>query len=311
MNDLTTADREPVPRDPRAPQTRVAVRAVTSGIVGVGVGLAHTEAWRIITIPSEALGCFDAEADAITTALDGRAWVGDVIALDTAVGCDAQIVRAGCSTWSGFSDLFAERRRAALGHWNCEHTLFGGRPTRGWDTELDPDELRALAVLEQWTFQTAGYRAVVQRPQETPNLVRLTVFRDGAAPLCENTAFDTDEAAQESAVARIVAAITADQATRLPTYAERVAALPHPLPNSGVVFTARIATDDSAEPEHGPAPRADITITADRQTEPIATYSLTANPLDPAEVLARHGWRMVGPHRLDTDHYLVVRVDRA
>jgi hypothetical protein len=325
VDDLTTNYPEwgaPAPLDPPTPETRVAVRAVTSGIVGLGCE--HTEAWRFVTIPAEALGCYDYEADAITTALDGRSWVGDVIALDTVIGCDAQTFTAGCSTWTVFSSdvsdapdhALSERLRAELGHWNCEHALFGGRPAEGWDTEPDPDELLRLAVLERWTFETAGFRAFVQRPEESPNLVRLTVFRDGAEPLCEDTAFATAEAAKEAAIAMIVGAITADQATRLPTYAERVAALPHPLPNSDVVFTARILTDDSVEPEHGPAQPADVVITADGDADPVTTYSLTSNPLDPipdepADVLARHGWRMVGPGHLDTDHYLIVRVDRA
>ncbi|AVH20136.1 hypothetical protein [Nocardia cyriacigeorgica] len=312
----------PAPLTPPAPTTRVAVRAVTSGLVGLGCE--HTEAWRFVTIPAEALGCYDYEADAITTALEGRSWVGDVIALDTVIGCDAHQFTAGCSTWSVFSSevsddpdhALPERLRAELGHWNCEHALFGGRPAEGWATESDPDELMALAVLERWTFETAGFRAIAQRPEESPNIVRLTVFRDGAEALCEDTAFSTAEAAKEAAVAMIVGAITADQATRLPTYAQRVAALPQPLPGSGVVFTARIVTDDSVEPEHGPAQRADIVITADGDVDPVATYSLTSNPLDPipdepAEVLARHGWRMVGPGHLDTAHYLLVRVERA
>ncbi|WP_041561498.1 hypothetical protein [Nocardia farcinica] len=325
MDDLTTNHTEwgtPAPLAPPAPTTRVAVRAVTSGIVGVACE--HTEAWRFVTIPTDALGCYDAEADAITTALDGRSWVGDVIALDTVTGCDGQQFTAGCSTWTVFSDevsddpdhALPERLRAEIGHWNCEHALFGGRPAEGWTTESDPDELLALAVLERWTFETAGFRAFAERPEESPNLVRLTVFRDGAEPLCEYIAFSTAEAAKEAAVALIVGAITADQATRLPTYAQRVAALPHPLPSSGVVFTARIVTDDSVEPEHGPAQRADIVITADGDTDPVATYSLTSNPLDPipdepTDVLARHGWRMAGPGHLDTDRYLIVRVERA
>ncbi|MBF6137817.1 hypothetical protein IU501_33135 [Nocardia otitidiscaviarum] len=325
MDDLTTNYPEwgaPVPLAPPAPTTRVAVRAVTSGIVGVGCE--HTEAWRFVTIPAEALGCYDYEADAITTALEGRSWVGDVIALDTVIGCDAQQFTAGCSTWTVFSSdvsddpdhALPERRRAELGHWNCEHALFGGRPTEGWATESDPDELLALAVLERWTFGTAGFRAFAQRPEESPNVVRLTVFRDGAEPLCEDVAFGTAEAAKETAVAMIVGAITADQETRLPTYAERVAALPRPLPGSGVVFTARIATDDTVETEHGPAQHADIVITADGQPDPVATYSLTSSPLDPlpdgpADVLARHGWRMAEPGHLDADHYLLVRVERA
>lgn len=83
------------------------------------------------------------------------------------------------------------------------------------------------------------------------------------------------------------------------------------------VFTARIVTDDSVEPDDGPEQLADIVITADGCAgPPVATYTVYTNPLDPigedpADVLARHGWRMADDGELDADDYLIVRVERA
>ncbi len=74
--------------------TRVAVRAVTSGIVGVNS--LHTEAWKIVSILTRCLGDFDGEAHAIIDVQATRL-VGAVIVVDE----DVPSFAAGCSTWSG------------------------------------------------------------------------------------------------------------------------------------------------------------------------------------------------------------------
>ncbi|WP_159848562.1 hypothetical protein [Nocardia sp. CY41] len=97
----------------------------------------------------------------------------------------------------------------------------------------------------------------------------------------------------------------------------RVTAPPRPVIAADATFTARIVTDESVDPDDRPRQIADVVITADGYGgPPIATYTLHSNPLvpignDPADVLAQHGWRMVGVGQLDTDSYLIVRVERA
>ncbi|MFF0532888.1 hypothetical protein ACFYT3_31520 [Nocardia amikacinitolerans] len=70
-------------------------------------------------------------------------------------------------------------------------------------------------------------------------------------------------------------------------------------------FTARIVTADSGDSDDHPrrgAAAGDVVITVDGgDGTPVATYSLASHPhsKDPAEVLARHGWQMIGSGRRD------------
>ncbi|MFD4406681.1 hypothetical protein ACFWPH_28360 [Nocardia sp. NPDC058499] len=96
--------------------------------------------------------------------------------------------------------------------------------------------------------------------------------------------------------------------------AEKVAPQQPAIPD-GATFTARIATDDTIDPDPDLCP-GDIVITVDgRPGPPIATYSCHANRItpigeDPDEVLRRHGWRPYGLDQLDVYLYRVTAVER-
>ncbi|WP_194838282.1 hypothetical protein [Nocardia sp. XZ_19_369] len=190
--------------------TRVAVRAVTSGVVGAFT--THTEAWKILAIPTDYVGDFDAEASAIIEDHNTN-FVGHVIVVDEGVDGFA----AGCATWSGYwdDDLAisepTERDVAAQQHRGCEHTLFGATPAEGWTRETDPDVLAAHNTVELWTLRTGEcalgeYAAIVTRSPDSDTF-RLSVFRDERGPLCELVPTHRLDAAKALGVATIVAAI--------------------------------------------------------------------------------------------------------
>ncbi|MFX0573048.1 hypothetical protein [Nocardia nepalensis] len=191
--------------------TRVAVRAVTSGVVGVYT--THTEAWKILRIPTEDLGDYDAEASAIIDD-QNTMFVGEVIVVDSDVAGFA----AGCSTWSKYrhDDLDisvpTEHDVAAQEHWGCEHTLFGATPTSGWTREADPEVLDGFDATELWMLRTGDcatgqYAAIIARPAAHPDTLRLSVFGDERGALREHVAMDELDAAMTAAVATIVSAI--------------------------------------------------------------------------------------------------------
>ncbi|WP_433660769.1 hypothetical protein ACQPW1_00320 [Nocardia sp. CA-128927] len=198
---------------PETKTTRVAVRAVTSGTFGVNSD--HTEAWKILEVPTEILGDYDAEATVIIDDL-GMSFVSDVIVVDK----DVEGFAAGCSTWARFGgdpnydDDYesSEHAQAAREHWNCEHTLFGATPTEGWTQVTDAAELDAHDTLELWTFRTGEYaegeyEALVARFTWDPETYRLTVFRDEHGPLCEQVQMEGLDDAKSGGIATIVDAI--------------------------------------------------------------------------------------------------------
>ncbi|MEV0764132.1 hypothetical protein [Nocardia sp. NPDC050435] len=190
--------------------TRVAVRAVTSGVVGLNS--AHTEAWKIVPIPTDCLGDFDAEAHEII-GIQGIGFVGAVIVVDDGVAGFA----AGCSTWSGYwdddLDLPSERDHAALEHRDCEHTLFGTTPTEGWTRETDPGVLRGLGAVAAWSLRTGPcapgeYCGLVAQNAGVPTGFVFSVYADELGPLCERLPAASRSAAMTAAVVLLVGAIS-------------------------------------------------------------------------------------------------------